>query len=187
LLYKTNFSPLSCTLKLPETFESHVSIIDYLSTAYNSRQYNRRNIVTYILQQYKQCVKPDSKAIQRNRLQKQKNTKNKKYQQSAAVKYGSLFYVKTQIIPRNMRNVVRKYLRKCWVYTDVDWLCQRSNLQGLSGIGMICSERQVIRTGVSETAVHYFILSKPDIDAAQLLNIKRSHWPLRTGCFGFLI
>ena len=68
--------------------------------------------------------------------------------------------------------------RKCWVSTDIDWLWQRSDWQGLSGIGMICSERQVISTGVSETAAHYFIFSKPDIDAAQLLNIKRSHWAI---------
>ncbi|MHB1155093.1 MAG: ISAs1 family transposase [Eubacteriales bacterium] len=66
--------------------------------------------------------------------------------------------------------------RECWVSTDIDWLWQRSDWQGLSGIAMIRSERQVISTGVSESAVHYFIFSKPDIDASQLLHIKRSHW-----------
>lgn len=66
--------------------------------------------------------------------------------------------------------------RECWATTDIDWMWQRSDWQNLSGIGMVRSARQIISTGVSESAVHYFIFSKPDMDASQLLEAKRSHW-----------
>jgi len=66
--------------------------------------------------------------------------------------------------------------RECWASTDIDWLEQRSKWAGLSGIGMISSTRQLVNTDTVETYVQYFIYSKKDMTAMELLSAKRAHW-----------
>jgi predicted transposase YbfD/YdcC len=66
--------------------------------------------------------------------------------------------------------------RECRTTTDIEWLEQNEEWEGLSGIGMIKSERQLVNGGAIESATHYFIFSKQDMTAKEFLNAKRAHW-----------
>lgn len=66
--------------------------------------------------------------------------------------------------------------RECFVTNDVAWIDGIENWAGLSGIGMIRVNRQVIGKPGSEETVHYFIYSKADMTASEALHVKRSHW-----------
>ena len=66
--------------------------------------------------------------------------------------------------------------RECWSTLDIDWLHQKKDWEGLSGIGMIRSERQLVNSIDVETSVEYVIFSKKDMSAKELLNAKRAHW-----------
>ena len=68
--------------------------------------------------------------------------------------------------------------RECWVTTDIEWLEQREQWEGLAGIGIIETKRQQVNSKVVEHSTHYFIYSKADMTAAQLLNAKRTHWSI---------
>jgi len=66
--------------------------------------------------------------------------------------------------------------RECWITTDIKWMPQKDDWEGLSGIGMIRTERQLVGDENVEIADHYVIYSKADMSAAEVLNAKRSHW-----------
>ena len=66
--------------------------------------------------------------------------------------------------------------RECWTTTDIDWMPQKSDWEGLSGIGMIRTERQIVGSEDIEVANHYVIYSKADMSSVEVLNAKRSHW-----------
>ena len=66
--------------------------------------------------------------------------------------------------------------RECYVTTKIDWLSQKEEWSGLSGIGMIVSHVQTFGHEETETAVHYVLYSKADMTAAQVLAAKRRHW-----------
>ena len=67
-------------------------------------------------------------------------------------------------------------IRECYSTTNIGWLEQKKDWYGISGIGMIISNVEIIGTEKCEKAVHYVIYSKSDMTAAQLLNAKRRHW-----------
>jgi len=66
--------------------------------------------------------------------------------------------------------------RECWATTDIEWMYQKSDWEGLSGIGMIRSERQMIGREAVDVANHYVIFSKADMTASEVLHAKRAHW-----------
>lgn len=66
--------------------------------------------------------------------------------------------------------------RECYISTNIDWIQQKNEWKGLSGIGMIVSHVQTIGQETEETAVHYVLYSKKDMTAAQVLAAKRRHW-----------
>ena len=66
--------------------------------------------------------------------------------------------------------------RECWISTDIDWMPQKGDWEGLSGIGFIRSERQLVGSENIEVANHYVIYSKVDMTAEEVLSAKRSHW-----------
>ena len=66
--------------------------------------------------------------------------------------------------------------RECYISTNIDWMPQKKEWEGLSGIGMIVSHVQTIGQETQETAVHYVLYSKKDMTAAQVLAAKRRHW-----------
>jgi predicted transposase YbfD/YdcC len=68
--------------------------------------------------------------------------------------------------------------RECYATTDILWLHGREEWNGLSGIGMIISERQKVGSDTVERAVHYVIYSKEDMTAEELLRAKRQHWSI---------
>lgn len=64
--------------------------------------------------------------------------------------------------------------RTCYLCKDIGWLEGREKWSGLTGIGVIfCQVDQAEK--VSRQA-HYFIFSRKDMTAAQILDTKRSHW-----------
>jgi len=65
--------------------------------------------------------------------------------------------------------------RECWANLNIDWLYNKDNWAGLSGIGMIRSKRQLVGSDNIETSVKYFIFSKT-MSAMELLSAQRSHW-----------
>ena len=67
-------------------------------------------------------------------------------------------------------------VRECFVSNDVDWLPNRGDWAGLSGIGKIVSYRENLSTGKKETSVQYIIYSDANMTASQVLDAKRSHW-----------
>ena len=66
--------------------------------------------------------------------------------------------------------------RECYISTNIDWMSQKKEWDGLSGIGMIVSHVQTVRKDETEHAVHYVLYSKSDMTAAQVLAAKRRHW-----------
>lgn len=70
----------------------------------------------------------------------------------------------------------RMETRECYSSTDIQWLEQKKEWCGISGIGMIVSNVQIVGQEKCEKTVHYVIYSKSDMTAAQLLNAKRRHW-----------
>ena len=66
--------------------------------------------------------------------------------------------------------------RECWINTEIDWLYNKDNWAGISGIGMIRSERQQAGSEAAENAVKYFIFSDKNMTAMELLSANRSHW-----------
>ena len=69
-------------------------------------------------------------------------------------------------------------IRECYAETNIDWLPQKAALSGLSGIGMMKSTTQVIGEDSCETVTQYFIYSKKDMTASELLRAKRAHWSI---------
>jgi len=67
--------------------------------------------------------------------------------------------------------------RECWASMDIDWLYNRDNWAGISGIGMIRSKRQLIGSEDVESSVKYFIYSK-EMTAMELLAASRAHWKI---------
>ena len=68
-------------------------------------------------------------------------------------------------------------VRECTATGDVAWLSERHpDWAKLSGIGMIKASRQVIGGAPAEKNTHYFIFSRPEMDAARLMEAKRAHW-----------
>lgn len=66
--------------------------------------------------------------------------------------------------------------RKCYATTDINWMTQKPEWCGLSGIGMIKSTTQVVGKESCETVTQYLIYSKADMTAAELMKAKRMHW-----------
>lgn len=66
--------------------------------------------------------------------------------------------------------------RECWVSTDIEWLLQGEKWVGLSGICQIRSERQQVDSDTVEKATRYYIYSKEDMTAAEVLDAVRNHW-----------
>ena len=66
--------------------------------------------------------------------------------------------------------------RECYISTNIDWMSQKKEWDGLSGIGMIVSHVQTVGEDEIEHAVHYVLYSKSDMTAAQVLAAKRRHW-----------
>jgi len=65
--------------------------------------------------------------------------------------------------------------RECFICNDVSWLEQRDKWLGLSGIGVIASQRET-PDGVITTQNHYFLYSMRNATAESIMKIKRSHW-----------
>lgn len=66
--------------------------------------------------------------------------------------------------------------RSCYITTDIEWLEQKKEWEGLSGIGMIESRVEMLNTGITTQSVHYVLYSKADMTAQQVLESKRTHW-----------
>jgi len=66
--------------------------------------------------------------------------------------------------------------RECWASADIGWLTKDSKWAGLSGICCIRSERQQVGSDAVETATRYYIYSKKDMTAMDLLAAVRGHW-----------
>lgn len=66
--------------------------------------------------------------------------------------------------------------RECFASTDIDWLVQRPEWEGLAGIGMIRATRQPVGSETVETSIHYVIYSRKEMTASELLKAKRAHW-----------
>lgn len=66
--------------------------------------------------------------------------------------------------------------RECYMTTEIDWLTQKEQWAGLSGIGMIRSSTQIVGAQACEAEIHYVIFSKASMTAEQLLAAKRAHW-----------
>ena len=65
--------------------------------------------------------------------------------------------------------------RECYLTTNISWLSGREQWSGLSGIGMIVSERQKVGSDIVEQAIHYVIYSKESMTAKELLFYLRFH------------
>ena len=70
--------------------------------------------------------------------------------------------------------------RECWATMNIDWLFNKDNWAGLSGIAMIRSKRQQVGSDNVETSMKYFIFSK-GMSAMELLTARRSHWGIENG------
>jgi predicted transposase YbfD/YdcC len=67
--------------------------------------------------------------------------------------------------------------RECFTCNDVEWLNERNpGWEDLHGIAMIKSVRGCVNSENRDTSTHYFIFSKKDMTASQLLETKRAHW-----------
>jgi predicted transposase YbfD/YdcC len=65
--------------------------------------------------------------------------------------------------------------RECYITSDISWLEGAERWEGLKGIGVIVSKRE--ETGKEPTiSRNYFIFSMTDVEASDLLRIKREHW-----------
>ena len=64
--------------------------------------------------------------------------------------------------------------RTCYICKEIGWLEGREKWSGLTGIGVIFC--RVEQAGTVSRQAHYFIFSCKDMTAAQILNMKRSHW-----------
>ena len=70
-------------------------------------------------------------------------------------------------------------VRKCTATNDIAWLIDRHpDWAKVSGIGMIEASRHVVGGSPAEKNTHYFIFSKPDMDAEGLMEAKRAHWQI---------
>jgi predicted transposase YbfD/YdcC len=67
--------------------------------------------------------------------------------------------------------------RECWISNDIDWLYNKGNWAGISGIGMIRSARQQVGSDVVENSTKYYIYSK-NMSAMELLTASRAHWAI---------
>lgn len=67
-------------------------------------------------------------------------------------------------------------IRECYTTTDIDWLPSKNEWSGLSGIGMIVSDVQVVGQNIHEKSIHYVLFSKEDMKSADILAAKRRHW-----------
>jgi predicted transposase YbfD/YdcC len=65
--------------------------------------------------------------------------------------------------------------RECYITKQTDWLNATEDWAGLKGFGLIVSSRQFVGEDTVSISKHYFIFSA-DLDAAALLQAKRSHW-----------
>jgi hypothetical protein len=68
-------------------------------------------------------------------------------------------------------------IRECFLCPDIDWLPNADKWAGLSGIGVILSQRQELGKEPSFSR-HYFLYSLRDTCAAEILRLKRSHWAI---------
>lgn len=66
--------------------------------------------------------------------------------------------------------------RECWLFDNVDWLKERHNWTDLNGVAVIHSTRTDLSTGVTGTAIRYFIFSHRDMTADRFLTLQRKHW-----------
>jgi predicted transposase YbfD/YdcC len=66
--------------------------------------------------------------------------------------------------------------RECYICEDIEWLEQKNDWSGLSGIGVIVSTREI--GGVLSTEYNYFIYSMKGVTAEKVLFYKRSHWSI---------
>ena len=66
--------------------------------------------------------------------------------------------------------------RTCYICKEISWLEGRENWSGLAGIGVIFC--RVEQAGKVLRQAHYFIFSRKDMTAAQILDSKRSHWEI---------
>jgi predicted transposase YbfD/YdcC len=58
---------------------------------------------------------------------------------------------------------------------DIDWLYNKENWAGITGIGMIRSQRQQVGSEIVEKSLKYFIFSE-NMTAKELLAANRAHW-----------
>ncbi len=64
--------------------------------------------------------------------------------------------------------------RTCYISEEIGWLESRKKWSNLTGIGVIfCKTEQA---GKVSKQAHYFIYSRKDMTASQVLEAKRSHW-----------
>lgn len=66
--------------------------------------------------------------------------------------------------------------RTCYICKEISWLEGREKWSGLTGIGVIFC--RVEQAGTVSKQAHYFTFSRKDMTAAQILNMKRSHWEI---------
>lgn len=66
-------------------------------------------------------------------------------------------------------------LRRCWTLTDLDYLVQKHQWQGLQSVAMIQAERRINGTTTTETR---FYLSSLGGNAAQIAQAVRTHWAI---------
>jgi predicted transposase YbfD/YdcC len=64
--------------------------------------------------------------------------------------------------------------RECFVCNNIGWLDNREKWADIHGIGMIIA--RIEENGVISEQRHYFIYSCQNLNAAELMKAKRSHW-----------
>lgn len=67
--------------------------------------------------------------------------------------------------------------RECYICDNIEWLSQKSEWKGLSGVGVIISKREIEGKPIS-IENNYFIYSIKNATAEKILSYKRSHWAI---------
>ena len=99
-------------------------------------------------------------------------------------------YAENDVIPANKEQLIKEKryarteekghgrieTRECWLFDNIDWLKEWHNWADLNGVAVIRSTRTDLSTGVTGTAIRYFIYSHRDMTADRFLNLQRKHW-----------
>lgn len=71
--------------------------------------------------------------------------------------------------------------RVCILSRDLAWIEKRDDWKDLSGIASVLRERTDVISGKTSKTISYYILSDPNVTAADVGRLARSHWGIENG------